>query len=78
MAKELNGEQKRDLIYVSERIKEIDLEKERLTGVLEGMDQLAEALDEAQKRYRIYATERLRRLDQERRAVLSARKALTG
>lgn len=76
MAMTLTTEDKRDLIYVSERLKEIAREMALLRDERAGLRELEDP-DEAQKRRRIYATERVARLLTERETLLARRKALT-
>ncbi|MCA8883424.1 MAG: hypothetical protein KDA50_06720 [Rhodobacteraceae bacterium] len=72
---ELSNTQKRELIYVSERIKEIAVEKARLEEIRDTLDAGTKDLTESERRQRIYAVERLRRLDDERVEALALRRS---
>ncbi|MCV2891179.1 hypothetical protein [Ruegeria aquimaris] len=73
---ELSNDQKRMLIYTDERLKELDIEYERLEkqrGVLDA----SKSLSENEKRFRIYIADRLPQLTEERRDLVTARRKLT-
>ena len=71
----LSVEDKRKLIYASERLKELIAERGRL---IEKRDALLgrKRRSEAEKRYSIYIAERLIHLEEERQQTLAARAAL--
>lgn len=72
---ELSNTQKRELIYVSERIKEIAEEKSRLEKLRDTLEGGADNLTESERRQRIYAVERLRRLEVERAEAVALRRS---
>ncbi|MEL6677080.1 MAG: hypothetical protein AAFQ51_00160 [Pseudomonadota bacterium] len=66
---------RRELIYVSERIKAIKIEKD---AMIEERDTLRakDSDEDAERRRRIYVTDRIEHLDAERDAALERRAAL--
>lgn len=68
--------QKREMIYLGERLKEITAENAALIDE-RGRLNAVTALDEAHRRRKVYIAERQNRLQQERTALLETRKALS-
>jgi len=75
MLRELTVDEKRELIYVGERLKTIGAEIATLSAERDTFAE-APASDEDERRRRIYVAERLVRLGQERDGLLARRESL--